>query len=731
MPTIKQLPLATSVSASDLLPLSQGGVTRGLTVGELLSSTQAAISLTTGKLLRRASPTAGGPEPVGLGIGLMIASGTMLATGLDHTVLPVSSGLVSGDEVVVNSAGAAKRMPAVLLRSLFAAGNGVAIDGFGTISASGGGATIPATSSTLGGVKVGAGLTIAQDGTLTPDTAALSAEFATTATVQATVRAAVAVAAPSARQYNAVGDGVTDNLPALQAYINDVIAAGGGECLIPAGRFLVSGTLTATLAGNTALTIRGVGADLTELTFSGDTDGLVVTYSSKADYRRDVATGAKLRVEGLSVVRALSSVGHDGIRIVGDSANSTGAIEPSTVIAEVTFRGTSAGGGWLNHLVYQDTANTSTSQVSIIAANASSIVAASSSGIVIRTTGSHISTLHAVNGLNTWGCNRALDIGERIQGVEVVNSNCTGGNYGIYWNSNGRQEQLSVVNCQFSTLGFGIYVYNLQNVQITNNTFYNQNGYVSSPGSWIAISLVEVDNAQISGNGILGANVGSEIGIEIVNDLALVAVNRPSTISGNTFYNLKGVALSAGNTTTNVLFSGNNSDGISGSPPIAIGGSASVSFAGNQFGEALYLLGYPGAAQPSLVSGGGTMFAVAPTHPSPAAGDSSNASATTAFVQGTVGLSGARVTSGASYAMAVADRVVVVNKTAGSATAVTLPSSPTAWATYLVKDGTGDAGTNPITISGTATIDGAPSFVISTGWACVSLVFTGVQWSIV
>ena len=492
---------------------------------------------------------------------------------------------------------------------------------------------------------------------------------------------------------------------------------------------MVSGTLTATLSGNTALTIRGSGADVTELVFSG-TDGVVVTYSSNADYRRDTATGAKLRVVGLSVVQASTGVGFDGLRVVGDSANANGAIEPATTVEEVTLRGTSAGGSWLNNLVYQDVANTQTSAVSIIAG--SNVTASTSNGVVIRTTGSRYATLHAVNDLNTWQCDKGMSIAERIQGVEVVNSNFTGGNYGIYWNSVGRQEQLSVVNCQFSTLAGGVYVYNVQNVQLLNNTFYNQNAYASSPGHWVAIGLAEADTCQVLGNGISGGNSGTEIGIQIANDLAVVGAARPIAISGNTLANLLGQALVVGSNAASVLFTGNSVNAVSVSPPVGIatGAGVTANFSANQFGGALYLLGYPGSAQ-AVVAGSTTSFAAAPSHPTPNAGDNTTTSATTAFVQNAAGLNGVRLTSGSSYAMAMGDRVVVVNKSPGSATAITLPTSPLTWGVYTIKDGSGDAGAHPITISGSVAIDGAGSFVLSANFAAVSLVFNGVQWSVV
>jgi len=164
MPTIKQLPAATSVNATDVLPISQGGSTKALTVAQLLSSTQAALSLASGKLLGRASSTAGGPEVLGVGPGLQVDSGMVLATGADHASLRLVPGLGSGDEVIVNSSGAPGRMPANALRGLFSAGLGVTIvDGVISASATGGYALPVATTSTLGGVKVD-GRTVVVDG---------------------------------------------------------------------------------------------------------------------------------------------------------------------------------------------------------------------------------------------------------------------------------------------------------------------------------------------------------------------------------------------------------------------------------------------------------------------------------------------------------------------------------------------------------------------------------------
>jgi hypothetical protein len=97
----------------------------------------------------------------------------------------------------------------------------------------------------------------------------------------------------------------------------------------------------------------------------------------------------------------------------------------------------------------------------------------------------------------------------------------------------------------------------------------------------------------------------------------------------------------------------------------------------------------------------------------------------------TVVPSGAIMTSGSSLAMT--STYLVVNKTSGSATAVTLPSSPVAWTqTYTVKDGKGDAGTNNITLTpASGTIDGQANYVMQIPRQAVSLLSDGTNWYIV
>ncbi len=162
MPTIPQLPGATQVNADDELPLSQGGVTRSVTVGELLAGTQPALTVSSGTLLGRVSLGAGGPEPVAVGTGLTVSQGTLSATGGEITTFPQNPALAAGDQLVLNSGGQPALLPATALRALYLAGTNVAITGNGVISAN----TPIATGTTLGGVIPGTGLALGSNGAI-------------------------------------------------------------------------------------------------------------------------------------------------------------------------------------------------------------------------------------------------------------------------------------------------------------------------------------------------------------------------------------------------------------------------------------------------------------------------------------------------------------------------------------------------------------------------------------
>ncbi len=99
------------------------------------------------------------------------------------------------------------------------------------------------------------------------------------------------------------------------------------------------------------------------------------------------------------------------------------------------------------------------------------------------------------------------------------------------------------------------------------------------------------------------------------------------------------------------------------------------------------------------------------------------------FLSGPLARNVTIVTSGASYVANGNDSLIVVRKGTGSATAITLPSSPATGQEVIVKDGKGDAATNAITIApASGTIDGAASLTISTNRGVARLSYDGTEW---
>jgi hypothetical protein len=90
------------------------------------------------------------------------------------------------------------------------------------------------------------------------------------------------------------------------------------------------------------------------------------------------------------------------------------------------------------------------------------------------------------------------------------------------------------------------------------------------------------------------------------------------------------------------------------------------------------------------------------------------------------------VTAAGAVTVATTDYCVVVNKSAGAATAVNLPASPATGLTYIIKDGKRDAATNNITITPAAgNIEGAATYVINTNGGSAMIVYSGTEWLVV
>ena len=299
MPTIQQLPIADEVSGADELPVSQNGVTRSVSISELLSGTQVAITVPSPCVLGRASFGPGSPEPLALGSGVAVQNAALVANGSDHLSFQQQLMLTATDEVVVNSSGTPKRMTVPLLRGLFSAGGNIAIDVSGVITAN----TDPNVTSQLQSLGQGLSTTESQVAAITARLPAgnlvgLNAQGQITAPTAGAVSlgtVSVATGAPSRTMIsratdtlNIVDFGAVAGASDCSAAFNAAFAAlpaGGGEMFIPAGDFWIA---TPLLFVNKPVVVRGAGRGISRLHFSHT--GIGIDFSSsnvfnKASFR--------------------------------------------------------------------------------------------------------------------------------------------------------------------------------------------------------------------------------------------------------------------------------------------------------------------------------------------------------------------------------------------------------------------------------------------------------------
>lgn len=95
---------------------------------------------------------------------------------------------------------------------------------------------------------------------------------------------------------------------------------------------------------------------------------------------------------------------------------------------------------------------------------------------------------------------------------------------------------------------------------------------------------------------------------------------------------------------------------------------------------------------------------------------------------GTPGLVPVTIVTTTPYLVPLTDYAVEVNVAGPSS--VVLPVSPTG-TVFIVKDISGAASTNPITITASTNIDGAPSATINVNYGSLTFIFNGTEWGIV
>lgn len=95
---------------------------------------------------------------------------------------------------------------------------------------------------------------------------------------------------------------------------------------------------------------------------------------------------------------------------------------------------------------------------------------------------------------------------------------------------------------------------------------------------------------------------------------------------------------------------------------------------------------------------------------------------------GTVGLVPVTIVTTTPYNVPLTDYAVEVNVAGPSS--IVLPAAPVG-TVFIIKDISGAASTNPITVTATTTIDGSASAIINADYGSITVIFNGTEWNIV
>jgi hypothetical protein len=291
LPTIPQLPVATSTGSADELPVSQAGITRSVSVAELLGGVQPAITLPPSTLLGRVSLGPGGPEPVAVGIGLTVEGANIVATAVDHTTLPSVSAIAPSDDIIINAAGAPAQAPASAIIGLLTPGANIVISQTGTIAASTAASVLTELSDLTSGlattntnvaalaakIPTGGYVSLNSQGQVTaPIAGAVDLGTVTVASgVPARTLDSKALDVLNVLDFGATTNGA-DCTAAFNATFN-ALSGNGGEIFVPSGDYQLLSPLT---WNSKPFTLRGAGKGLTRLHVKHNGVAISVTQTS-------------------------------------------------------------------------------------------------------------------------------------------------------------------------------------------------------------------------------------------------------------------------------------------------------------------------------------------------------------------------------------------------------------------------------------------------------------------
>lgn len=349
------------------------------------------------------------------------------------------------------------------------------------------------------------------------------------------------------RAYGFVGDGVTDDAPAIQALIN-ATGASNLSIMVPPGHSHLGTGITST--GNRNISLIGQGSALSVWTFAA---GVQVGWNHGQGTESNGAFSAK----GISFLPTSTVTGTVGLRCSRDPTATNNEAAFSLLLDDVGF-GVHSAGVWSVSIDMYGCTDAIISNTNIVSPpwnldpNGTSIRyqgAENGNGTTVQLQISNVNTQDGVYGV--W-------IGSKVQGINIVNSNLTGPNYGCYWPANPGDGSgaLQVSNSQINSSMRNIYVANADNVMLSNN-FFLQNDQFVVGNNWAGVECINSASPQIVGNTF--ENPGGTV----LSNVPAIYLHGPGgggpgLISDNTFQTYNSSAVGLNDAVRYVRVTGNN-----------------------------------------------------------------------------------------------------------------------------------------------------------------------------
>lgn len=310
-------------------------------------------------------------------------------------------------------------------------------------------------------------------------------------TVQDKLRESVSV-----KDFGAKGDNATDDTTAFQAAIN---ASRNCRLHVPAGTYLLSASLAATLAASEDFVLVGEGAEVSRLRFV--VGGLSVTYSGDG---RSFGDASAIRVEGIGLETEGQGIA-DALRIVNTATTVVNDVEGHVTLDDLTISGVNSATSWVNAIYLENVAFPDIRRIKVEDGGRRTVA------LSIATTGTYAAVDTTVDSFKCWEVATAIKVRGRSEGVYLNHFIVIGGETGIDWVATlpagaGKKPLLLLDNSHINVAGTAVKTTDVAQVLAADSLIYltNSPSKETYAFDFQATTANSSENSRINGVTIIG-----------------------------------------------------------------------------------------------------------------------------------------------------------------------------------------------------------------------------------